>query len=178
MDLDDDINSPSRSYRRVRKLNPKPSKNKLETENEGSLAIFDSPAHELDSTKRTSMWLNDDDTMTFVREVTRPSTEAMRPMTAISQADMIPDLEDLEDEEGQAVKAPLVESNNLTSYQDLEKEVLKHTAFADFENIDMTPLFARLLPEEEVIEEDIPWTWDTLIASVSSHIPSKRLNEK
>ena len=173
MDSDEDINSPSRSSQHNRGWK---SKKKMQDDG-GVLASFYSPTHEAVeplAKRRSATWLNEEDTMTFVREVTRPTTSTTsRPMTAMSQADLIPDLEDMDYEAGVAVKAPLIESSNLTSYHDLEKDILRHTAFASFENIDMSPLFARLIPEEEIVEDDTPWTWDTLIASVSSRVSKK-----
>lgn len=142
---------------------------------------YSSPSHEppTKTTKGRGQWLDrndDDDTLTMISQSRTRTAATVRPVTAMStsQADLIPDLDDMEaDVIGEAVKAPLLEPSNLSSYQDLEQDILKHPAFASFDGINMSPLFARLLPEKDVIEEDVVWTWDNLIASVSMHVPSK-----
>ena len=99
----------------------------------------------------------------------------LRPMTAMSQAgaDAIPNLEDVRQagEAPEAVKAPFLAMNNLFSYQELERDLMKNAAFTTFDDLDFSPLFSRLLPESEVQVEDENWTWDKLVASVSAALP-------
>lgn len=104
---------------------------------------------------------------------------SVRPMTAMSLAGdvgaAIPNLEDLREagEPPEVVKAPFMAMNNLYSYQELEKDLMKNAAFTSFDDLDFSPLFSRLLPESEVVLDDENWTWDKLVASVSSSLPSK-----
>lgn len=183
MDSDDDslASKPRIFQNRASKLSEQPKKQKKSVSG-GILTDFYSPTHETYESPRKRGGLYDaeddtDDTLTFIRQIKGKSASSTRPTTAMSQADMIPDLEDMVDlESGRAVKAPLPEATNLSSYQDLEKDIMKHPAFASFESIDMTSLFSRLLPEEEVMEENTVWNWDNIIASVSSHIKSNHEN--
>jgi len=107
--------------------------------------LYSSPIHE--PVKKD--WLEDDmvdDTLTFIRQTrAQAAADVVRPLTAMSQADYIPDLDEMQDLNDEAVKAPLVEPSALSSYQDLEKDILKTAAFASFDGIDMNPLFSRLM---------------------------------
>lgn len=108
------------------------------------------------------------------RPATGRSMYSVRPMTAQS-GDLsanIPDLEELRAaaEPSEAVEAPFVAVNNLYSYQELEKDLMKNAAFSSFDDLDFNPLFSRLLPESEIGLDDEAWTWDKLVASVSSSL--------
>ena len=151
----------------------------------GLLGELHSPKHSLDfeEPKRKAFLARDgEDVIPFMNKESRASGQSsmsVRPMTAMSLAgDMgaaIPDLEDLREvgDPPEAVKAPFMAMNNLYSYQELEKDLMKNAAFTSFDDLDFSPLFSRLLPESEVVLEDENWTWDKLVASVSSSLPSK-----
>lgn len=105
-------------------------------------------------------------------------TSPIRPMTAVSQSGdlstAIPSLDELREagDPAEPVKAPFMAMNNLFSYQELEKDLMKNAAFSTFDDLDFSPLLSRLLPESEVVLEDENWTWDKLVASISSNLPS------
>ena len=53
--------------------------------------------------------------------------------------------------------------------------MIKHQAFSNLCSTDSTILSTRLISQPMVKEDDIPWTWDSLISEVGSYIES---NEK
>ena len=111
----------------------------------------------------------------------RSSGQTMvRPLTAASHIEdlgsSIPSLEDLH-EAGQppeVVQAPYMAMNSLLSYQEMERNIMRSSAFTSFEGLDFSLLFERLLPEKDVVMEDENWTWDKLIASVSANLPAPK----
>ncbi|XP_015907632.1 intraflagellar transport protein 43 homolog [Parasteatoda tepidariorum] len=108
---------------------------------------------------------------------TSPKKEIMTdtsPMTA--EIPVIPDLDTMKDEELSAdiAKAPNLAVSRIATYQELDSDLSKHAAFQALDGIDLTLLTKRLLPEHVVKKEDeIPWTWDTLFADVSSQLNAK-----
>lgn len=178
MDSDDDdmsltFTSSSKSVNR-----PAANKRTMRHMDEGLLAELHSA--DFSEPKRKS-FLTADATELFSKHESRnsgPSSSSMsvRPMTAMSQAGdaaaAIPNLDDLQ--EGEVSKAPFMAMNNLFSYQELEKDLMKNAAFTSFDDLDFSPLFSRLLPESEVMLEDENWTWDKLVAAISSSLPSKK----
>jgi intraflagellar transport protein 43 len=85
---------------------------------------------------------------------------------------MIPDLEEIVDQEfkEQTAQAPNVQINKLISFQDLDKNMLKHSAYTSFDGIDLTPLTLFCLPESKVKEDDVTWNWDNLMSDVTSKL--------
>ncbi|RWS24682.1 intraflagellar transport protein 43-like protein [Leptotrombidium deliense] len=81
---------------------------------------------------------------------------------------VIPDLEDavVEDLMQQTAAAPSL--NTFIDYKQLEEAILKHSAFAVFNGIELSVLIKRLVVTNFLEEEDVPWKWSTLISEVSS----------
>ncbi|GIY82868.1 intraflagellar transport protein 43 homolog [Caerostris extrusa] len=92
-----------------------------------------------------------------------------------SEIPVIPDLDTMKEEELSAdvAKAPSLTISRIATYQELDSDLSKHSAFQTLDGIDLSLLTKRLLPEHLVKKEDeTPWTWDTLFADVSSHFNS------
>lgn len=85
---------------------------------------------------------------------------------------IIPDLEEVRDEEfvQQVASAPSVQMNKLASFNELNKDLMKHAAFSSLDGIDLTPLTQFCLPESQVKEDDVSWNWDYLISDVTSKL--------
>ncbi|KAI1280889.1 Intraflagellar transport protein 43 -like protein B [Halotydeus destructor] len=130
--------------------------------------------------RRPAMWMDDDDYDNFdfgndSRPTTRPRTMmSVRPVTAMTMSEdmtrSIPDL-DSDDFPQKPADAPHVLVNKLASYQELQKELLKSTAFSSLDNIDLSCLIKKIVPKEETKEEEEPWTWDNLISDISAQLP-------
>lgn len=84
----------------------------------------------------------------------------------------IPDIDELDDPNGKgSTDVPnnfLV--NKLISLQELETDIINHQAFSNLCSTDSTILSSRLIAQPLVKEDDVPWTWDSLISEVSSYI--------
>lgn len=86
---------------------------------------------------------------------------------------MIPDLEEVKDYEmSQQVAEPPTAHNQIISFQELDKNLLKHSAFTSLDGTDLTVLTHFCLPESQVKEDDIPWTWDNLMSDITSKLMS------
>lgn len=91
---------------------------------------------------------------------------------------MIPDIEEVKDYEmSQQVAEPPSAHNQLISFQELDKNALKQSAFASLDGIDLTFLTHFCLPESQVKEPDIPWSWDNLMSDVMSRLVSEQQSE-
>lgn len=182
MDSGDDDNLSFLSPRTLNARHPV-SKNSWPSSDAGLLSELHSPNRSPDfeeATRKTFLASDSGDVSPFMNMDHRASghsSMSVRPMTAMSTAGdlgaSIPNLEDLREvgDPAEAVKAPFMPMNNLFSYQELEKDLMKNAAFTSFDDLDFSPLFSRLLPESEVVLGDENWTWDKLVASVSSSLP-------
>ncbi|CAG2164540.1 unnamed protein product [Oppiella nova] len=82
---------------------------------------------------------------------------------------MIPDLQEVNDYEmTQTVAEPPTAHNKIISFKELDKNLLKESAFTSLDDIDLTPLTRFCLPEGQVREEDITWSWDHLMSDITS----------
>nr|XP_037275518.1 intraflagellar transport protein 43 homolog A-like [Rhipicephalus microplus] len=89
-----------------------------------------------------------------------------------SEIPSIPDLGDFEREDltAQVAQAPSVPVNRVDTFQQLDNELLKQTAFATLDGCDLRLLAKYLTPEEYLKEPDTVWTWDTLFTEVAAEI--------
>ncbi len=85
---------------------------------------------------------------------------------------LIPDIDEVRDQEliQQTAQAPTLQVNQLISFQELDKNALKHSAFASLDGIDLTQLTNFCLTESQVKEEDITWNWDNLMSDITSKL--------
>ncbi|CAG2057392.1 unnamed protein product [Timema podura] len=85
---------------------------------------------------------------------------------------VIPDLDDLQDDQldSQVAVAPSVAVNRVATYKELDSDLLKHSAFATLDDINLQLLTKRLNLEADVKEPDEVWTWDLLFTEVSSEL--------
>lgn len=132
-------------------------------------------------TKKTGGWASDLLNMGFHRKT---KTQTLSPPKESRQKEpdfddredsendipVIPDLEELKDEElaGQVAQAPAAPINRVATLQELDNDLLKHSAFSTLDGLDLRILTRFLAPENETKEEDVPWTWDVLFTEVSS----------
>lgn len=65
----------------------------------------------------------------------------------------------------------------MVSYKELENDLLKHTAFANLEEVNLRILTNHLYPESALTEPDEPWTKDSLLSEVISTMNSEREKE-
>lgn len=84
----------------------------------------------------------------------------------------IPDLDDFQEEDfaAQVAKAPNVAVNRVATYRELDSDLLKQSTFSTLDNIDLKLLTKYLAAESEIQEDDLPWTWDMLMAEVSTKL--------
>ncbi|KAH8028264.1 hypothetical protein HPB51_014219 [Rhipicephalus microplus] len=109
-----------------------------------------------------------------------------------SEIPSIPDLGDFEREDltAQVAQAPSVPVNRVDTFQQLDNELLKQTAFATLDGCDLRLLAKYLTPEEYLkeacyhfvneppcqltdlisLQPDTVWTWDTLFTEVAAEI--------
>ena len=91
---------------------------------------------------------------------------------------LIPDIEEVKDYEmSQQVAEPPSAHNQIISFQELDKNLLKQSAFTLLDGIDLSCLTHFCLPESQVKEPDIPWSWDNLMSDVMSRLASDRQSE-
>ncbi|CAH1792561.1 unnamed protein product [Owenia fusiformis] len=128
-----------------------------------------------DSSKRRRGGDVEEDSMDFLDEDLEDG-ERLKP-TAISDDDnsdndipVIPDLDDVQEEDmsNQVAQAPTMLVNRVSTFRELDNDLLKHAAFLTLDNeIDLKILAQCLSSEADVTEEDKPWDWDRLFTEVS-----------
>ncbi|XP_013774013.1 intraflagellar transport protein 43 homolog [Limulus polyphemus] len=92
-----------------------------------------------------------------------------------SELPTIPDLDDVREEDftSEVAQAPSVAVNRMVTYQELDNDLLKHAAFTTLDGVDLHILTRCLAPENEIKEEDLPWTWNILFTDVASDLNAK-----
>ncbi|NXN97089.1 IFT43 protein, partial [Rhinopomastus cyanomelas] len=86
---------------------------------------------------------------------------------------VIPDLEEVQEENlaMQVAAPPSLQVNQVLTYHDLDKELMKFAAFQTLDGeVDLKVLTKVLAPEHELREDDVNWDWDHLYTEVSSDI--------
>ncbi|KAG1653563.1 Intraflagellar transport protein 43 [Nymphon striatum] len=83
---------------------------------------------------------------------------------------VIPDLDDVQNEEftTQIAVAPKVSVNHVSTYNELDVDLLKHAAFTSVDDVDLRLLTKCLTPEADIQEEDVPRSWEMLFTEISS----------
>lgn len=74
------------------------------------------------------------------------------------------------------VEAPIVSENRVATYKELNSELLKQSAFASLEDIDLSILSKCLQNEIVLNEPDEIWSWEKLFTEVSADIHSDKPN--
>jgi len=103
----------------------------------------------------------------------RASTFQERDGDSDNDIPMIPELEDTQapGSTQEVTQAPLVAVNRVTTYKELDSDLMKHVAFLTLDNeIDLKLLGKALCPEPDLVEEDVPWEWDQLFTEVTSEL--------
>jgi len=70
----------------------------------------------------------------------------------------------------QAATAPHINVNRISSIYPAELSYMKNANLWKSGDIDVSFLARFLCPEDEVVDEAIPWNWDSLFASVSTEL--------
>ena len=93
---------------------------------------------------------------------------------------VIPDIEELQDQDfiQQTAEAPNVEYNRIDNIEELDKKVLKTLFLSSADNIDLSILADYCLPKDKVRENDVTWTWDSLITDVIYNSDVLQLSDK
>lgn len=132
--------------------------------------------------RKTGGWADDppSSAVRWLRRSARPNINANNTKqdakTEIDDSDseipVIPDLDEVKDDDfvTQIAQAPNVSVNRVATYQELDNDLLKHAAFNTLDGIDLRLLTKCLAPENDIKEEDLPWTWDIIFADVSSEL--------
>ncbi|GAB6021577.1 Intraflagellar transport protein 43, variant 2 [Chamberlinius hualienensis] len=93
---------------------------------------------------------------------------------------VIPDLDDFLEEDfvSQVAKAPNVSVNRVATYKELDNDLHRNSAFVTLNDIDLKALTRYMSLEADVKEDDNPWTWDSLMADISSKLIVDQLTEE
>jgi len=78
----------------------------------------------------------------------------------------IPDISDIEATESTGTSNMV--TNKLVNLKDLGTEIIKRKTSSEINGIDISILSSRLISENLLIEEDISWTWESLLSEVST----------
>lgn len=83
----------------------------------------------------------------------------------------IPSIENIEQEEymQQTAEAPIIDYNRLGNIEELNKKIAnKKTSSTEVNaTINLSILSRFMLPENQIKENDIPWTWNSLISDIA-----------
>lgn len=87
---------------------------------------------------------------------------------------VIPDMDDLPDDALLDNEVPDVTVNRVATYNELNSELLRQSAFASLEDIDLSILAKCLQSEVALNEPDEAWEWEKLFTEVSADIHSEK----
>ncbi|XP_076351641.1 intraflagellar transport 43 isoform X2 [Tachypleus tridentatus] len=140
------------------------------------LKDFDGPPQPPPRSRKTGGWADDSPSST-VRETTKsPKHETVLDKEdSDSELPTIPDLDEVREEDftSEVAQAPSVAVNRVVTYQELDNDLLKHAAFTTLDGVGLHILTRCLAPENEIKEEDLPWTWNILFTDVASDLNAK-----
>lgn len=92
----------------------------------------------------------------------------------IDDIPIIPDLDDLPDDllndMIDAAPPPVMSVNRVTTYKELNSDLLTQGAFATLEDIDLSILARCLQTESAINEPDDVWTWENLFGELAAEI--------
>ncbi|KAL1514865.1 hypothetical protein AB1Y20_003948 [Prymnesium parvum] len=90
-------------------------------------------------------------------------------------ANLIPDLEDEQlDMARQVAEAPHLTKSRVQSIQELDDEIDMALPSASEIGIDLSVLQSYLMPQEQVVEEDVPWDFSSELQSLASEMQQER----
>ncbi|XP_076351642.1 intraflagellar transport 43 isoform X3 [Tachypleus tridentatus] len=160
------------------KINPAEAMNDsdLGFDLESPVRKFDGPPQPPPRSRKTGGWADDSPSST-VRETTKsPKHETVLDKEdSDSELPTIPDLDEVREEDftSEVAQAPSVAVNRVVTYQELDNDLLKHAAFTTLDGVGLHILTRCLAPENEIKEEDLPWTWNILFTDVASDLNAK-----
>ncbi|KAK6636162.1 hypothetical protein RUM43_009814 [Polyplax serrata] len=96
----------------------------------------------------------------------------------IDDIPVIPSIDDFADDDltTQIAKAPLIGVKQIATYKELENDMLKHSAFSSFEEVNLQVFIKVLHPESSLQEPDIPWTKESLFTDLVSKINERKVS--
>ncbi|XP_012283816.1 intraflagellar transport protein 43 homolog A isoform X2 [Orussus abietinus] len=85
---------------------------------------------------------------------------------------VIPDLDEIQEDNvlTHSVNAPSVGVNRVAAYKELDTELLRSTALASLDDVNLSLLAEKLYPDKLVREPDDIWSWDLLFTQIASEI--------
>uniref|UniRef100_A0A1B6DCF7 Intraflagellar transport protein 43 homolog n=1 Tax=Clastoptera arizonana TaxID=38151 RepID=A0A1B6DCF7_9HEMI len=85
---------------------------------------------------------------------------------------LIPDLDEIQEDEilCKVADAPFVAGNKVASFTELDTDLGKKSFLSILENINLNSLTNHLLPEDDIKEDNLQWTWDLLFTEVASDL--------
>ncbi|XP_047356603.1 intraflagellar transport protein 43 homolog isoform X1 [Vespa velutina] len=94
---------------------------------------------------------------------------------------VIPDLDEIQEDNvlSDLSNAPVIDTNRVTAYKELDTDLIKNEAFTSLDGISLFPLTEKLYNENMVKEPDEAWNWNLLFTQVASEINNevqKKLN--
>mmetsp|Transcript_22730 Transcript_22730/g.38965 ORF Transcript_22730/g.38965 Transcript_22730/m.38965 type:complete len:239 (+) Transcript_22730:69-785(+) len=102
------------------------------------------------------------------------SAKPRRAETVEDEMPTIPDLEDEleEDITRQVAAPPKIRNNRVQTIKELDHDIKYSLPSADI-GIDLSLLASTLSPQDQVLEEDVPWEFEALLAEVSAEIQAE-----
>ncbi|XP_043490983.1 intraflagellar transport protein 43 homolog isoform X2 [Polistes fuscatus] len=104
----------------------------------------------------------------FLRDRFR-STRKENPLDDIP---VIPDLDEIQEDNvvSDLSSAPMIDTNRVTAYKELDTDLIKNEAFTSLDGISLFSLTEKLYNENLVKEADEAWNWNLLFTQVASEI--------
>ncbi|XP_014604802.1 PREDICTED: intraflagellar transport protein 43 homolog isoform X4 [Polistes canadensis] len=85
---------------------------------------------------------------------------------------VIPDLDEIQEDNvvSDLSSAPMIDTNRVTAYKELDTDLIKNEAFTSLDGISLFSLTEKLYNENLVKEADEAWNWNLLFTQVASEI--------
>lgn len=85
---------------------------------------------------------------------------------------VIPDIDDINDDSflNDVVSAPKPKINRVTAYKELDIDLVKQSAIASLEDVDLSILAKSLQNDSKLEEPDVIWNWEQVFTEISSEI--------
>ncbi|XP_015180957.1 PREDICTED: intraflagellar transport protein 43 homolog isoform X2 [Polistes dominula] len=85
---------------------------------------------------------------------------------------VIPDLDEIQEDNivSDLSSAPVIDTNRVTAYKELDTDLIKNEAFTSLDGISLFSLTEKLYNENLVKEPDEAWNWNLLFTQIASEI--------
>ncbi|XP_063990251.1 intraflagellar transport protein 43 homolog isoform X2 [Diachasmimorpha longicaudata] len=92
---------------------------------------------------------------------------------SIDDIPILPDAEDFVEENLLSESSAHSGMNRVTTYQELDTDLIKNASFAFLDDVNLSLLTEKLYPEKLVQESDEVWNWESTFIQVSSELNSE-----